>query len=541
MHEQGLRARRGAWTKLNRQALIALVLMCVACGPPDPIVVRSEAQGSRPNIILLIGDDHGWNQSRFMGNELIQTPNLDRLAREGTVFLNGMSTASTCGPALKTLLTGLHAQGWQTQMNRMRAFFGRGATMRDMMTLPRQLRFRGYESFQAGKFWEASARAAGFTGGTATRRQMLTSKAVRLGRSADGLEVVTDFLDAHQEDPFFLWLAPQLPHLPLDAGPEFERLYAGMGLSKTAIRYYANTTRMDDFFGQVIAMLEARGLAENTLIVYVSDNGWEQEPYAEHFRGPSIGGPKGKLSPYELGFRTPIIFWMPGRIPAGATFDDLAAFYDVHATILDYAGLKVPASHHGFSLRPRIEGRAGASREAFFSFIRQRRVTEEESKGGGRSLKSWLVDDYVEFLRTDEWRYVHHRDQRKHELFNIASDPLEEHDVADEYPEVLAELQKRIEHLGARTGRIPASALSLAGEIRPATARGSLRSDAHEFVLEPNPRGQFLIDHVPAGIYTLTLSKGDVALAGGASQEALVLDLTRFQDTPYLRLEARSP
>jgi uncharacterized sulfatase len=521
-----------------RLALAAMLVLAVACHSEEPRLAATGGVQARPNIILLIGDDHGWNHSGFMGNEIVHTPTLDRLASEGTVFSTGMSTASVCYPALRSLLTGLHPREWTAQELRLGKFLGRDATIADMVTLPRQLAQQGYVSFEAGKWWEGIPQAAGFTDGTGTARSSISELGTDgLARDRDGLRPVLSFLDDHESEPFFLWLAPKLPHLPFDAGKRFRKRYRRKGLSPTAIDYYANTTRMDAFFGRLISELEARGLTENTLIIYLADNGWQQDPFVEHFGGGVLGGPKGKLSPYELGFRTPFVFWLPGRIPSGVVIDDLVSFYDLHATMLDYAGIGIPPSHRGFSLRPHIEGRGVRKRSEFYSSMFGVRVREEEYER--RNLSSWITAEYAEFLRTDEWRYVHHRDRDQHELFHIASDPFEEHDVAEQYPDILAEMQSRTRQHAAKEGHEFAEVLDLFGELNPPSAHAVLKNEQVEFILKPGADGRFVIHGLPATEYELTTTAGGVALPGGDLRASMTVDFAGFLDSPYLRLEAR--
>ena len=154
-----LRRSRCSLRSLRCFVLLAAIV-AVACGEP-PV--------DRPNIVLIIGDDHGYPDAGFMGSEIVKTPHLDRLAAGGTVFTTAWNTASTCRPSLLTLLTGLQplqVDLWMQANRRVPLAFSAGEEIRQIETLPSLLARRGYRSFQAGKHWEGTFAQAGFTGGT---------------------------------------------------------------------------------------------------------------------------------------------------------------------------------------------------------------------------------------------------------------------------------------------------------------------------------------------------------------------------------------
>jgi uncharacterized sulfatase len=308
-------------------------------------------------------------------------------------------------------------------------------------TLPRRLGEEGYTSFEAGKYWEGTFDRAGFDAGMAdTFSGGLALDGDDFGRPST--QALWDFLDSATEAPFFLWLAPMLPHVPMDSGPEFTDLYQDQGLVDTAIVYYANITRLDDLIAQILEGLEDRGLSENTLIVYVSDNGIEQDPYIEHpwaFFG--LGGDRGKLSMYELGFRTPLVFHWPGEIPAGQRFSDLVSFEDLYSTTLDYGGATPGSRDTGVSLRARIEGTGGVARQRLYGMMEQIRTRPEEYVPGS-GLRGLTSDEWAGFARTEEWRFVHYFDRGERELYRIENDPLEQTNVLGEYPEIGQRLEE---------------------------------------------------------------------------------------------------
>ena len=348
------------------------IAVCGSCGGGDSD--SSPGPAAPPNFVLLIADDHGWPYSGFMGDDVVKTPNLDSLAAEGVLFPFGFATASTCRPSLRSLLTGLHPVQWREKRMTLRAA-GRSPAgherIRDFATIPRLLRQQGYASFQGGKYWEPSFGGGGFTHGMKTAETAGTNEAhefMQKRAGGDGLELgrttmqpLWDFLESHREQPFFVWFAPKLPHTPHDPPADLRALYADADLSESARLYYANITRFDRLAGELIDRLDRLGLREKTMIIYVSDNGWEQGRHQTN-RVKQLGGPKGKSSMYELGFRTPVIVNWPTEIEGGRRDEGLVSLVDIFTTLLDIAGVPIPADRTGISLRPALFGGSGPKR-----------------------------------------------------------------------------------------------------------------------------------------------------------------------------------
>jgi uncharacterized sulfatase len=414
--------------------------------------------------VVIIGDDHGWPYAGFMGDDVVKTPHLDTLAGEGVVFTTGYNTASSCQPSLRSLLTGLHQVQWRARRQALR---GEGRAepgverIRDFMTLPRLLAGRGYVSFQGGKHWEGGFAGSGFTAGMA----QLTEPAPRGSRKwahnragGDSLELgrstmkpLWDFFDENRDRPFLVWYAPKLPHTPHDAGEKFAAQYAELPLSDAARRYYANITRLDATVGEIVAKLEQLGLREKTLLVYVSDNGWQQGPH-EPNPVKALGGPKGKSSMYELGFRTPVIFSGPGRwTGSGVRRNDLVSTVDVFTTLLDFAGVEAPPDREGVSLRPVLEGDGDSPRRAIIGSMVSLRPPRAVESAAADSPELLVRTERAYFLRSASWHYIWYTqadrfgDRRPEELYRIDEDPWEEQDVAGEHPELTKRFREDIE------------------------------------------------------------------------------------------------
>jgi uncharacterized sulfatase len=224
--------------------------------------------------------------------------------------------------------------------------------MKYFNTIPKELKKKGYTSFQTGKWWEYHFEYGGFTDGMTKGwvrekrngrnwfQQFMGGEGTDIGRVTN--EPVYKFIEQNKSKPFFIWYAPQLPHYPFDAPNKYRTIYQNKGYSKSAIEYYANCTWFDESVGELISYLKKKNIFNNTLFIYVNDNGWEQEPYQEFINDPMRshnGGDKGKLSIFDQSFRTPIIFSWKNKIDKNTQFDDLIHTIDISATILDFAGV----------------------------------------------------------------------------------------------------------------------------------------------------------------------------------------------------------
>jgi len=408
-----------------------LAAFACACG------AASGGDESPPNIVLLISDDHDWEQLGFLGHPAGPTPAIDALAARGAVFPVA-HTAPRCRPALAGLLTGRHPHQTGIWANTSPLEL-RGANL-----LPRLLRKARYRTFAAGKFWEGDPREIGFGHGplqNAEGNGLDTDTFVRADQ-----DQLFAFLETPSERPFFVWWAPMLPHLPHDPGPELLGHFdpaeievppwipaADAAAYRAAeVRSLAMVLRLDRGVAQLVAKLGQLGQLERTLFVFVIDNGW-------------ANGLPSKGSPYEKGVRTPIVVSGPG-VARGEFPGHLASYLDILPTILDYAGGVAPSDCEGRSLRPVIEGRAPDWRETLFgaAFL-------AEASEAGRPEE----DLVALWARTARWKLVvwardvapgeagalglRHvlapgpvRTRGQLELFDLEHDPYERVDLSDD-------------------------------------------------------------------------------------------------------------
>lgn len=445
--------------------LLSIFTSTIACNTSPH--QEQNAKTEQPNIILLIGDDQGYPYFGFMGADYVYTPNMDSLAASGTLFTNGYVPANHCRPSLQSLMTGTLPIDYQSEvqtllkekMSTMRfaseeekAKFEtnfRHHAMSQFETLPKLLADKGYKSFQGGKWWEFNYQNGGFTHGMTTGwtaedrknggkwfKQFMGGSGLQLARAT--MQPVYDFIDEHSEQPFFIWYAPELPHYPLNAPAKYYDLYKDKNMSESAKRYYANCTWFDDGVGELIRYLKKKGEFDNTLFVYVNDNGWEQAPNQE-FRHDSLrwhnGGDKGKLSMYDQSFRTPIIFSWANHIEAGQRKADLMHSADIPATILDYLDMEIPHTYFGQSYRAVIENKTTAPRPYIIGNITQTR--SEEDMMGQRLEGYWL--------RTPDWFFNWDSTNGVKSLYNMNTDPNNDINVASEQPELVKNFSARLE------------------------------------------------------------------------------------------------
>jgi uncharacterized sulfatase len=443
----------------------ALPLVLVACA-------AAAAAAAPPNVVLVVSDDQHWGDYGFMGHPAIRTPNLDRLARESLVFPRGYATSSLCCPSLASLITGRypHEHGIvgndppehprETRESPAgQATFAAGRERMNRMleafpTLPAVLGKAGYRSLQTGKWWQGDFRRGGFDAGM-TQGERHGDAGLAIGR--DTMQPIYDFVTTcrKEEKPFFIWYAPMLPHAPFDPPRELLAHYESRTDSVHVARYWANVERFDRTIGDLLAFLDREKLAADTLVVFVTDNGWIQDPTRSHF------APRSKLSPYEGGLRTPIMLRRPGTI-APRTDDAVASAIDLMPTILAACGVKPPNALPGINL---LDAERTAARKQVFGECYTHSLLDLDAPA--RSLLwRWTVraepDGRIWKLivptSADRGGTVPDREGRNVdavsraryakgavELFDVAADPAEDRNLAAEQPAVAERLRKSLD------------------------------------------------------------------------------------------------
>ncbi|MFN7627937.1 MAG: sulfatase-like hydrolase/transferase, partial [Pirellula sp.] len=342
---------------MNHRAAIGLLLLILIAGLPS---VQCCFGAEPPNILMIVSDDQAWTDYSFMGHPHIKTPNIDRLARESITFRRGYVPSSLCCPSLATILTGRYPHQHKITSNDPplvpglsgKSFYESDAFrtgrqrmnehMRQVPTLPRRLSEHGYVSLQTGKWWQGHYSEGGFTHGM-TRGQRHGDDGLKIGRET--LKPIEDFIDEAMNDkkPWMVWYAPLLPHDPHTPPKEYLDRMRPLAPTEHVAKYWAMVEWFDSTVGQLLDSLDRRGLSENTIVVYVTDNGWIQDPNSTRY------APKSKQSPYDGGVRTPIMMRWPGHWSARES-QDLAHSIDLVPTLLTAIGAKIPEGLQGIDL-----------------------------------------------------------------------------------------------------------------------------------------------------------------------------------------------
>lgn len=438
-----------------------------------------------PNIVLIIADDLGWPYLGFLGDENVVTPNMDIIGRGGAVFEKGHATANHCRPTLQTLITGLYPHQYEERANAiadqrmasdtipegvdtaqergiLRQQYATSA-IEEIATLPRLLAKKGYTSHQSGKWWEQSYEHGGFTHGMTNSWNwkdaaglgdkwfftFMGGQGMDIGRET--MKPVTDFIEEQADQAFFVWYGPALPHTPLNPPETFFKYFRDRtDLSESAKLYYANIAWFDWGVGEIYDKLQDERLLDNTLIIYVNDNGWEQPADAEYANDRinlANGGPRGKTSFFETAFRTPIIFYWRGEIRAMQDTTTLASALDIVPTVLDYAGIDVPADLPGYSLRPRVEGGVLEQPRDYFVGKLSRHRAGTDFRGQPSQVTTDLMGSGVNaYYRSDQrWHFVWLTDSDETALWDLQTDPGQTSDVSNEHPDLIATFKADIE------------------------------------------------------------------------------------------------
>jgi len=436
------------------------------------------AKPEQPHIILVLVDDVGYADIGPFGAEGIKTPHLDRMAAEG-VKLTDFYVHPVCGVTRAALMTGCYAMRVAEVGNRKH---GHPVLHPDEITLAEVMQGAGYATALIGKwhlggpdqralppkhllpnaqgfdYWFGTPTHNGHTREIAAFRTQLVRDGERIDDRVDQKEMdlltqrYTDeaiaWIRAHHDSPFFLMLAHNMAHVVLGATDE-RRGTSQRGLYGDAIH------ELDVSVGRVLATLRELGIAENTLVLFTSDNGpWVEQhlagktPADDHYgrTGPLRGY---KMTTWEGGVRVPTIAWWPGRVPAGRTCAEPAAIIDLMPTFAALAGAEPPADRviDGRDIRPLLLGEPGAKspHEAIYHYC--------------------FV--HLQAVRSGKWKLVVPRPAKpkwclwsarmtdavpETALFDLQADLSETTNVADDHPEVVARLERLIERARADIG-----------------------------------------------------------------------------------------
>ena len=412
----------------------------------------------RPNIVMIISDDQAWTDYSYMGHADIETPNLDALAKRSVLFRRGYVPTALCRPSLLTMITGRYAhQHGVTGNDPSPKYSKRGtednnqrrldliANVDKYPTLPRLLAEQGYRCHQSGKWWEGSFQRGGFTHGMTRGFPKPGGRhgddGLKIGR--EGIEPVKEFIDSAVADkkPFFVWYAPFMPHTPHQPPERLLKKYSAKIESESVAKYYAMCEWFDETCGQLIDHLDEQNLRENTLIVYVCDNGWIQNPNSRSFL------PRSKQTPYEGGIRTPISFSWPREF-GPSDRSELCSSIDITPTILAAAGLEVDPKLPGLNLLSNLKENKAIERDTIFGETFAHDIADIK-KPEASLMYRWCIKGKWKLLLTyDGEAYTNRarfpRTDKRPQLFDLIADPQETKNLASDHEALVAELAQQI-------------------------------------------------------------------------------------------------
>ena len=412
-------------------------------------IVKNESKvetQTPPNIVFILSDDQSWTDYGFTGHEQIETPRLDQFANESLTFTRGYVPTSLCSPSLATIITGLYPKDHKILGNdkvlpgdkrenkkkwRAKNYEPVIEGFKDLNTLPDLLKDKGYLSFQTGKWWIGNHKNGGFdngmTHGDPKRGGRHGDYGLEIGRK--GMDTLTSYVDLaiKEKKPFFLWYAPFLPHAPHNPPQRLLDKYLPKAPTEHVAKYWAMCEWFDETCGELFDIIEAKGQTENTLFVYVCDNGWVQNLNDRTYNKIS------KRSPYDLGMRTPIMYKWAGKIKPNMDTKTVVSSIDMVPTVLDILNIDKPKNLPGLSV---LDEEALENREEIFGEIYAHDFTTIESS----LFYTIAIAPPYKLIVPDAVR----KPNEKIQLFNIDEDPFEKHNIASSNPELVEKLNKKI-------------------------------------------------------------------------------------------------
>lgn len=457
-----------------KNILIVLTLICCFG------IYSCNRKADKPNIVYILADDLGIGDLSSYGQELFKTPNIDRMASEGMMFTHHYSGSTVCAPSRSCLMSGFHTGHTAVRGNKEVEPEGQYPMADSVFTIAEMLKEQGYVTGAFGKWGlgfigtEGDPNRQGFDEFYGYNCQRLAhnyypyhlwdnDQRIMLEGNNRGFkeeqyapdlihEKALEFIENHQDEPFFLFYPSVVPHAELKVPEEYLAKYRGKYLPEVAYEgtdsgkfykwggygsqdeshaaFVGMVDYLDHTVGEVLSKLKELGLDEKTIVFFTSDNGPHKEGGADPNYFNSNGIYKGfKRDLYEGGIRVPLIVRWPGKVQAGSVSDHVGAFWDMFPTFEEIAGSKASKKIDGLSMLPTIiqEGKQKEHEYLYWEF----------HEGGGR----------VAILK-DQWKGIRYKvnanPDSQLELYNLEVDPEEENNVAADHPEMVKEFDQII-------------------------------------------------------------------------------------------------
>ncbi len=437
------------------------------------------AFAEKPNIIYILADDLGYGDLSCYGQKHFQTPNIDRMAKEGMLFTQHYAGTTVCAPSRSSLMTGLNTGHTPIRGNKSaNAEEGQWPIPANTITIPKLLKEVGYVTGAFGKWGlgnpgsEGDPNKQGFDEFFGFNCQSLAhnyypdhlwdnqKKVILEGNTGDKFEQYApelihqralQFMEKNRDKPFFMFYPTTIPHAELMVPKQYMDKFRGKFLPEKSFKgavpgdkgfrvgnygtqpeshaaFAAMVTLLDVKVGEIFAKLKELGLEKNTIVIFSSDNGPHLEGGADPDYFDSNGPLKGyKRDLYEGGIREPMIAWWPQKIKQGSKSDLISAFWDVMPTLTEIAGAKNPASMDGISFLPTLLGKGDQKKHEtlYWEFHEQ----------NGRQA-----------LRKGNWKLIRYNvlipDKITTELYDLSKDLGEENNIAAQHPDIVANLLK---------------------------------------------------------------------------------------------------
>lgn len=406
---------------------------------------------AKPNIIFVLSDDLAQGDLGSYGQKLIQTPNLDRMANEGTRFTQAYCGTTVCAPSRTSLMIGQHTGHSPIRANREIGKEGQMPLPAGTFTVAQLLKSVGYATACTGKWGMGMFDTTGsplklgfdhFFGYNCQRHAhnyfptylYNDDQRIELPENQGGTKktyaqnLIADeglrWLRAHKDGPFFLYYSITLPHGNFEI--DSQGIYKDKPWSEQEKNYAAMVTRLDSDVGRLLALLKELNIDDNTLVMLASDNGSSfppDSPLGKRFNQAANGLRGYKRELYEGGLRNAGLARWPGVVPAGRVSEEPWAFWDFLPTCAELSGAKIPASEHtdGLSLVPFLKGGAVPQRDYFYWELHE-----------GASLQA---------LRWGDWKALRNGPSKPIELYDLKTDAAETKDLASKHPDLIAKAE----------------------------------------------------------------------------------------------------
>jgi arylsulfatase A-like enzyme len=459
----------------NKSSLLLILLFCMlaSCG-------SGTREEKKPNVLFILADDFGCHDLSIMGSKYYETPHMDRIAREGTIFTNGYACCQVCSPSRASIMSGRfparhgitdwigapEGEAWR-QAGRHTQLLPPEyvhALPHAYTTLPEAMKEAGYLTFFAGK-WHLGSKGSwpedhgfdinkgGWDKGSPMGGYFAPWENPNLESGPDGenlsmrlAQETVDFINEHRDTSFFAFLSFYAVHGPIQCTQEkwekYRQKAEDQGIAESGFEmghflpirqvqdnpvYAGLVEAMDDAVGEVLKTLDELGLDENTIVVFTSDNGGVAA--GDAFATSNLPLRAGKGYQFEGGIREPYFIRVPG-IEGGQSCDVPVTGTDFYPTLLELTGAGLKAEEHldGVSLVPLLHGQSIPERPLIWHY------PHYGNQGGEPSG----------VIRLGDWKLIHYYEDGREELYNLSTDQEEKHNVAGKYPERVSQLSDKL-------------------------------------------------------------------------------------------------